>query len=89
MARMTPRETAAYKAGIHHAVDMALASAITIEIRDDANHVRQRAAIEALRGLANGLKAAFLDKPPSPDPMHASSAIAVELSDFGEISCSA
>ena len=54
---MTEREQAAFHAGLRHAADLALIAAVTIEVRDDAHHVRQRAAIEALRGLAEGLKA--------------------------------
>ena len=53
---MTVNEQAAFHAGICHAAIMALASALMLEIRDDAHHVRQRAAIEALRGLAEALK---------------------------------
>lgn len=53
---MTPREHAAYRAGILHASHMALIAAMEIELRDDAGKLRQRAAIEALRGLAEGLK---------------------------------
>ena len=54
---MTPRELEAYRAGLRYSADMALISAMTLELRDDAGKVRQRAAIEALRGLAEGLKA--------------------------------
>lgn len=54
---MTPRELAAYRAGLRQAADLALVAALTIELRDDAGELRQRAAIEALRGLAEGLKA--------------------------------
>lgn len=53
---MTASELAAFHAGIWHAADMALASALMLEIRDDARQVRQRAAIAALRALAEGLK---------------------------------
>lgn len=54
---MTPRELAAYRAGLRQAADLALVAALAIELRDDAGELRQRAAIEALRGLAEGLKA--------------------------------
>lgn len=54
---MSPRELAAFRAGLVHASHMALIAAMEIELRDDAGKVRQRAAIEALRGLAEGLKA--------------------------------
>lgn len=53
---MTPRETAAFKAGLRHAAEMALITALAIELRPDAGQVRQRGAVEALRGLAEGLK---------------------------------
>ncbi|WP_331287650.1 MULTISPECIES: hypothetical protein [Methylobacteriaceae] len=36
---------------------MAIIAATEIELRDDAGKLRQLAAIEALRGLAEGLKA--------------------------------
>lgn len=53
---MTPTQQAAFNAGIKHAADMALLTALQIELRPDTNQVRQRAAIEALRGFAEGLK---------------------------------
>lgn len=54
---MNGRELAAYHAGLRQAADMALIAAMELELRDDAGKLRQRAAIEALRGLAEGLKA--------------------------------
>jgi len=54
---MTRREQAAYAAGIETARQMALIAAVTIEVRDDATTVRQRAAAAALQGLAEGLRA--------------------------------
>ncbi|KAB7782902.1 hypothetical protein [Methylorubrum populi] len=62
---MTPRELAAYHAGLRHAADMALIAAVELELRDDASELRQRAAIEALRGLAEGLKAESRPAEPS------------------------
>lgn len=53
---MTDRELAAYRAGIRHSADLALIAALELELRDDGGKLRQRAAIEALRGLAEGLK---------------------------------
>jgi hypothetical protein len=53
---MNPHELAAFRAGILHASHMAIITATEIELRDDAGKLRQRAAIEALRGLAEGLK---------------------------------
>lgn len=56
---MTPTQQVAFHAGIRHAAEMAQVAALQIELRPDANNLRQRAAIEALRGLAEGLNAAF------------------------------
>lgn len=58
---MTPNETAAFNAGIKHAIGMAQLAALQIELRLDAGHIRQRAASEALRGLVEGLKAGLPD----------------------------
>lgn len=60
---MTPREHAAFLAGLRTAADMARTAAITIEVRDDADHLRQRAAAAALQGLAEGIRATFLEPP--------------------------
>jgi hypothetical protein len=57
---MNSRERAAFTAGVETAWQMALAAAVTIEVRDDAGEVRQRAAVAALQGLAAGLKETFL-----------------------------
>ncbi|CAO4151602.1 hypothetical protein [Methylorubrum extorquens] len=54
---MTDRELVAYRAGLKHAADMALIAAMELELRPDAGKLRQRATIEALRGLAEGLRA--------------------------------
>ena len=54
---MTPNEQAAYAAGVEAVRQMALIAAITIETRDDAQRLRQRAAAAALKGLAEGAKA--------------------------------
>jgi hypothetical protein len=54
---MTFRDQAAFTAGIEAARQAALTAAVTIEIRDDASEVRQRAAVAALTGLAEGLLA--------------------------------
>ena len=58
---MTPREQAAFAAGIETARQMALTAAITIEVRQDAGAVRQQAAAAALQGLAEGLRALALE----------------------------
>ena len=59
---MTSREQAAFAAGIETARHMALTAAVTLEVRDDAREVRQQAAVAALQGLADGLRAAFLQQ---------------------------
>ncbi|KQQ23718.1 hypothetical protein ASF53_05170 [Methylobacterium sp. Leaf123] len=53
---MTKHDLAAFHAGMRHAADMALIAALALELRDDADALRQRAAVEALRGLAEGLR---------------------------------
>lgn len=58
----TPREQAAFAAGIETARQMALTAAVTIEVREDASAIRQQAAAAALQGLAEGLRA--LAQPP-------------------------
>lgn len=60
---MTAREEAAFRAGIEAARQMALTAAVTIEVRDDAREIRQRAAAAALQGLADGLASTFLGRP--------------------------
>lgn len=53
---MNAREQAAYIAGIESARQMAIVAAVTLETRDDAGEVRQRAAVAALQGFAEGLR---------------------------------
>lgn len=53
---MTARERIAFDAGIEAARQAALVAAVSLEIRDDAGEVRQRAAVAALQGLAEGLR---------------------------------
>lgn len=60
---MSPRELAAYRAGLLQASHMALIAAMTLELRDDAGELRQQAAVAALRGLAEGLKADTTHQP--------------------------
>ncbi|KAB1078226.1 hypothetical protein [Methylobacterium soli] len=62
---MTPRERAAFRAGIETMRQMALAAAITLEVRDDARELRQQAAVAALQGLAEGAAALFAKTPAS------------------------
>lgn len=54
---MTPTEQVAFTAGVEAMRQMAMIAAVTIETRDDANDLRQRAAAAALHGLAEGAKA--------------------------------
>jgi len=54
---MNGRDLAHYHAGLRYAAEMALLSALALELRDDASAIRHQAAIEALRGFAEGLKA--------------------------------
>ncbi|MCJ2065743.1 hypothetical protein MKK63_24005 [Methylobacterium sp. J-088] len=85
---MTPREQAAFTAGIETARQMALTAAVTIKVRADANEVRQQAAAAALQGLAVGLHTAFLDSQAEPEPIRrAFAAIAADPSDSGTIEC--
>ncbi|MCJ2115704.1 hypothetical protein MKK65_03700 [Methylobacterium sp. J-001] len=85
---MTAREQAAFNAGIETARQMAMAAAVTLEVRDDAREVRQQAAAAALQGLASGLQAAFLTSPPEPDPMHRVMAtIAADPANSGTVEC--
>lgn len=85
---MTPREQAAFAAGIETARQMALTAAVTIEVREDGREVRQQAAAAALQGFAAGLRVAFLDSQAEPDPMRRTfAAIAAEPSDSGTVEC--
>jgi len=84
---MTDREPAAFRAGLKHAADMALISALAIELRDDAGEVRQRAAIEALRGLAEGLKASTQPAPSEGALRRIMGAIAADSASAGTEEC--
>lgn len=53
---MTPNEQAAFAAGVEAMRQMAMIAAVTIETRDDAGALRQRAAAAALHGLAEGAR---------------------------------
>lgn len=57
VALMTPREQAAFNAGVEAMRQMAMIAAVSIEVRDDAREVRQQAAAAALHGLAEGAMA--------------------------------
>ncbi|ACK82476.1 hypothetical protein [Methylorubrum extorquens] len=60
MSRDLTLYAAGRRDGLGQAADAALIAALAIELRDDASAIRQQAAIEALRGLAEGLKAEAL-----------------------------
>lgn len=82
---MTPRETAAYHAGIETMRQMALVAAVTIETRPDADGVRQRAAAAALQGLAEGARALL---PARHDPVaDLVGAIAADPNQSGKAAC--
>lgn len=59
---MTPREAAAYNAGIELVRQMAMAAAVTMETRDDATDVRKQAAVAALSALAEGARSLLISK---------------------------
>ena len=83
---MTPREQAAFTAGIETARQMAMAAAVTLETRDDAREVRQQAA--ALQGLAEGLRTAFLEPPPETRPLpRIMAVIAADPAESGTVEC--
>ncbi|MCJ2136649.1 hypothetical protein MKK69_21805 [Methylobacterium sp. J-026] len=85
---MTPREQAAFTAGIETARQMALTAAVTMETREDAREVRQQAAVAALHGLAAGLHAAFIAPPAKSDPLRRIMAtIATDPADSGTVEC--
>lgn len=85
---MTLRERAAFEAGIESARQMAMVAAVTLETRDDAGELRQRAAVAALTGLAQGLRDTFLTSPASDDPMRlVFAAIAADPADSGTVEC--
>lgn len=58
---MTLREQAAFNAGIEAARQMAMVAAVTIETREDAADLRQRAAAAALLGFAEGARALVVE----------------------------
>lgn len=57
---MTPREIAAFNAGVEAVRQITLLSAVTIEARHDARKLRQQAAAAALHGLADGARTLVL-----------------------------
>lgn len=60
--------------------------AVTLETRDDAGELRQRAAVAALTGLAQGLKDTFLAPTASDDPRRlVFAAIATDPADSGTV----
>lgn len=65
---MTPRETAAFNAGIEAARQMAMVAAVSIEVRDDGAELRQRAAAAALLGFAEGAMVLMVRAATETDP---------------------
>lgn len=66
---------------------MVLTAAVTIEVRDDAVEVRQRAAVAALQGLAEGLRV-LMQPPATDDPLRGVfAAIAADPADSGTVEC--
>jgi len=61
---VTPRERAAFNAGIEAVRQMAMVSAISLEVRDDAGRVQNQAAVAALQALAEGARALMLRSEP-------------------------
>lgn len=84
---MTARELAAYRAGLLRAANIAQIAALTLELRDDADALRQRAAIEALRGLAEGLKAESRPAASVPATIALMTAIARDPATTGTAAC--
>ena len=66
---MTPREQAAFNAGVEAARQMALVAAVSLEIRDDSQAVRQKAASAALQGFADGAKVLLIEPEPAVSPL--------------------
>lgn len=58
---MNQREQAAFNAGVEAMCQMAMIAAVTIEVRDDAGELCQRAAAAALHRLAEGAASLLLD----------------------------
>ena len=65
---MTPREVAAFNAGIEAVRQMAMVSAVTLEVRDDAGRVQNQAAVAALQALAEGARDLMLAAAPTESP---------------------
>lgn len=65
---MNARERAAFNAGIEAVRQMALTTAITLEVRDDAGRVQSQAAVAALQALAEGARDLKLAEPAATDP---------------------
>lgn len=76
----------AYHAGLWDAVLAADGAAGAIEARPDASTLRQRAAAEALRGFADGIRSNLLPEPRNAI-RDALRAISAEPGDEGAIGC--
>ena len=56
MGSFTSSERAAFNAGIETVRQMALTTAVTLEVWDDAGRVQNQAAVAALQALAEGAR---------------------------------
>ena len=56
MGSFISRERAAFNAGVEAVRQMALTTAVTIEVRDDASRIQHQAAVAALQALAEGAR---------------------------------
>lgn len=63
---MTPREQAAYNAGVDAVRQAALIIAETIEAQAGSHGPRQQAAVAALQALAEGARDLMLEAEPNP-----------------------
>lgn len=86
LALMTPREQAAYDAGLRAAIHAARTVAITMETAPDATDVRKQAATAALYAFAEGAGSLALTDRPSPG-FTVMETIAGLPGDAGEIPC--
>lgn len=65
---MTPRERAAYNAGVEAVRQAALIIAVTIEAQAGSQGPRQQAAVAALQALAEGARDLMIAEPTITDP---------------------
>ena len=83
---MTPREQAAYDAGLRAALDMARVTALTIETAPGPFDLRKRSAVGALYAFAEAAAALAVRQDPDPG-LTVMQAIAADPAQLGEIPC--